>query len=196
MPEIPEIALTDGSLRIDEDVFAFDAVTSVAYVKHVTRASGAITNLRRRFEIESPGMHRLLDLDGARIKSEEKQTAWANLVAISQQAIEPRLRAKALERLRRGETVVIGRLALSRSAFAWRGPLRQREFPWSAHGRTIYAVGRIKVIAHTTRGSDKTVADLGTEVPNAVLLPKLMVACAKEFAAAQREPPHAASASA
>jgi hypothetical protein len=181
MPEIPEIALTDGSLRIDGDVFEFDAVTSVAYVKNIIRATQTTTHVRRRFEIELPGTRRLVDLDGARVKSEEKQTAWANLVAISQQAIEPRLREKALARLRRGETVAVGRLELRPGGFVWRGPLRQKEFAWSAHGRTIYAVGRIKVIVPGPRGNDKTVVDLGTDVPNAVLLPKLMVACAKEF---------------
>ncbi|MDQ6606178.1 MAG: hypothetical protein M3Z06_06470 [Actinomycetota bacterium] len=181
MPEIPEIALTDGCLRIDGDVFEFDAVTSVAYVKNIFRATQTTTHVRRRFEIELADSRRLVDLDGARVKAEEKQTAWANLVAISQQAIEPRLREKALARLRSGETVSVGRLELRRSGFAWRGPFRQKEFPWSAHGRTIYAVGRIKVIVSSPRRNDKTVVDLGTDVPNAVLLPKLMVACAKEF---------------
>jgi hypothetical protein len=181
MPEIPEIALTDGSLRIDGDVFEFDQVTSVAYVKNIIRATQTTTHVRRRFEIELPGARRLVDLDGARVKAEEKQTAWANLVAISQQAIEPRLREKALARLRSGETAAVGRLELRRSGFAWRGPLRQKEFPWSAHGRTIYAVGRIKVIVRGARGGEKTVVDIGTDVPNAVLLPKLMSACASEF---------------
>jgi hypothetical protein len=37
------------------------------------------------------------------------------------------------------------------------------------------------VIVPGPRGNDKTVVDLGTDVPNAVLLPKLMVTCAKEF---------------
>ncbi|MDQ6691615.1 MAG: hypothetical protein M3Z13_02500 [Candidatus Dormibacteraeota bacterium] len=181
MPEIPEIALTDGSLRIDGDVFEFDAVTSVSYVKNIIRATQTTTHVRRRFAIELPGERRQVDLDGARVKSEEKQTAWANLVAISQQAIEPRLREKALARLRAGETVTVGRLELRPGGFAWRGALRQKEFPWSAHGRTIYAVGRIKVIVPGPRGNDRTVVDLGTDVPNAVLLPKLMVACVKEF---------------
>ncbi len=187
MPEIPEIALSDGSLRIDGDIFEFDAVTSVSYVKNIIRATQTTTHVRRRFEIELPGTRRLVDLDGARVKSEEKQTAWANLVAISQQAIEPRLREKALTRLRSGETVAVGRLELRPSGFAWRGAVRQKSFPWSAHSRTSYAVGRIKVIVSGPRGNEKTVVDLGTDVPNAVLLPKLMFACAQEFGRAQAD---------
>jgi len=181
MPELPSIAVTERSLQIDDDLFGFDEVTSVGYVKYVTRASGAVTNVERRFELWTPDRRRSVNLDGARVEREERNDLWAQLVAVSQQAIEPRLRNEALNRIQRyGETVEVGKLALTRAGFAWKATLRQRQFTWPEHRRTIYENSRIKVIAHSG-GKDKTVAALGTEVPNAVLLPKLMSACGEAF---------------
>jgi hypothetical protein len=141
-----------------------------------------VTDVWRRFELEADGRRRAVKLDGAKVAAEQKQELWARLVAISQSAIEPRLRNEALEQLQRyGEPVAIGRITLSREGFAWRGPLRQKRYPWSEHHRTFFNTDRIRVLAQSPGESVRTVADIGTEIPNAVLLPRLMSVCVEAF---------------
>lgn len=184
MAALPEIYATGAALRIDGEEIAYDAVTHVAYVRQVRRASGAIIDVVRRFELGIDGGRRTVKLDGAKVDAEAKQELWARLVEISQRAIEPRLRDQALERVQRhGETVAVARLELDRAGFAVRGGLpRRRSFAWSEHGRTFFATDRIRVTVRADGKPERKLIDVPTEDPNAVLLPRLMAACAEALA--------------
>jgi hypothetical protein len=181
---LPPIYVTTSGLEINGESLAFDEIVTVGYVKKVMRASGVITDVMRRFEVRAPDGRRLaVKLDGARVLREEKNEAWARLVAASQEAIEPRLRNQALEQIQRyGESVAIGRLELSRAGFAWRTPLRAKQYTWSDYHRAFYANCRIHVLSTPKGKKDQKVGELDTEAANAVLLPQLMPACAEAFA--------------
>lgn len=184
MAELPVINITASGLEIDGGSIAFDEIVTVGYVKKVMRASAVITDVIRRFEVRAQDGRRLaVKLDGAKVLREEKNEAWAQLVAVSQHAIEPRLRNQALEQIQRyGEAVAIGRLELSRAGFAWHAPLRAKQYAWSDYHRAFYANCRIHVLATPKGKKDKKVGEIDTEAANAVLLPQLMPACAEAFA--------------
>jgi hypothetical protein len=180
---IPEIELGDGTLRIGADVFTFAAVTSVAYMRLVTVGTATVTNLTRRFKLEQPGTKIEVNLDGAKVQAEERQELWERLVDIAQREIEPRLRAEAMELLRAGNAIEIERLQISRDGFRWRGRLGAKAFAWSEFHGTSLRRALIKIETRTPKGTSKTIGDLGTETPNAVLIPELMASCAREFGA-------------
>jgi hypothetical protein len=179
--DIPTIELTETTLRIGVDEFTLEAVTSVSYLRLVTSASGAVTNLTRRFRIEQPGRTVELKLDGAQVQAEEKQAAWEHLVAISQRQIEPRLYEQAMMALRAGETVRIDKLELSREGFVWRGILRQKRYTWPEFAATSVSRGLIRITVRNPKGQEKAAGDLATESPNAVLVPRLMATSSLEF---------------
>lgn len=184
MAQLPQIAITASSVQIDQDEFRFAEVTSVGYLRVTTRASGVITNLVRRFEIDASGRRHRLNLDGVKVLATEREQIWRRLVGVCQEAIEPRLRSEALELLRAGgDTFSVGRLELDAAGFSWRGALRPKRFGWPEHRRTYFRSGQIKIVVGQAdgRGREKTAIVLGTEVLNAVLLPKLMIACAGAF---------------
>jgi hypothetical protein len=157
-------------------------VLAVAYIKKVMRASGAITDVLRRFELRGAKTRVAVKLDGAKVLRDEKEEAWRRLVAASQELVEPRLRTQGLERLRRhGEPIGVGRLELTRDGFSHRVPLRSKQFEWSDYGRAFYVNSRIRVLATPAGGKERKVADIDTDVPNAVLLPRLMEECAAAF---------------
>jgi hypothetical protein len=183
MADLPEIELTLTGLTVGGDSIAFDEVVAVGYIKKVMRASGVITDVLRRFELHGPDDRKLaVKLDGAKVLREEKNELWAQLVAASQQAIEPRLRNRALERIRRyDDTVAVGRLELSRAGITKRAPLRAKHYGWLDFDRAFYANCRIIVLAQPRGGKEQRIGRLDTDVANAVLLPKLMPACAQVF---------------
>ena len=183
MADIPEIELGEGTLRIGDDVFTFAEVTSVAYMRLVTVGTATVTNLTRRFKLEQPGKKIEVKLDGAKVQAEERQGLWEQLVDIAKREIEPRLRAEALEWLRDGKVIEVERLQLSRDGFRWRGRLGVKEFAWSDFAGTSLRRALVKIEARTPKGATKTIGDLGTETPNAVLIPELMASCAREFGA-------------
>jgi hypothetical protein len=184
MAGLPEIEIAPSALSVDGDAIGFDEVTGVGYVKKVMRASGVITDVFRRFFVEGGDGRRIaVKLDGARVLRDEKNDLWAQLVGASQEAIEPRLRNQALDRIQRyGESVPIGRLELSRAGFAWRVPLRGKQYGWADFNRAFYVSCQIRVLTHPKGAKEQRVGSIDTDVVNAVLLPQLMPACAAAFA--------------
>jgi hypothetical protein len=154
------------------------------------RATGVITDVLRRFEVTRADGHRLpVKLDGAKVQRDEKNELWGRLVATSQQSIEPRLRNRALERIQRfDEAVTIGRLELRRDGFTWRAPLRAKRYAWSDFERAFYANCQIRLLAQPKGGKEQAVGHIDTDVANAVLLPRLMPACAQAFASGALSP--------
>jgi len=183
MADLPAIDITATGIDVDGESLAFDEIVAVGYIKKVMRASGVITDVLRRFELRAEDGRRIaVKLDGAKVLRDEKNEAWSRLVAASQEAIEPRLRNRALERIQRyGEPVSIGRLELDRPGFTWRGALRSKRYAWSDFERAFYANCRIHVVS-TASGKQQNVGEIDTDTANAVLLPKLMAACAETFA--------------
>jgi hypothetical protein len=184
MADLPEIELTLTGLSINGDGIAFDEVASVGYIKKVMRATGVITDVIRRFEVRGTDGRRIVakGLDGAQVLRDEKNDLWAQLVASSQQAIEPRLRNRALERIQRyDEAVTIGRIELRRDGFAWRTPLRAKRYGWPDFHRAFYANCQIVVLAKPKGDKEQRIGTIATDVANAVLLPQLMPACAQAF---------------
>ena len=184
MADLPEIELTLTGLSIGGDSIAFDEVASVGYIKKVMRATGVITDVLRRFEVtRADGRKLAVKLDGAKVLRDEKNDLWGQLVASSQQSIEPRLRNRALERIQRyDEAVTIGRLELRRDGFTWRLPLRPKRYAWGDFERAFYANCQIRVLARPKGGKEQLIGRMDTDVGNAVLLPQLMPACAQAFA--------------
>jgi hypothetical protein len=183
MADLPEIELTLTGVTVAGDSIAFDEVVAVGYIKKVMRASGVITDVLRRFELRGPDDRKLaVKLDGAKVLRQEKNDLWGQLVAASQQAIEPRLRNQALERIQRyDEPVAIGRLDLRRDGFTWRAPLRAKQYGWADFDRAFYANCQIRVLAQPKGGKEQRIGSLDTNVANAVLLPRLMPACVEAF---------------
>ena len=184
MAELPEIEVTLTGLSIGGDSIAFDEVASVGYIKKVMRATGVVTDVLRRFEVtRGDGRKLAVKLDGAKVLRDEKNELWARLVATSQQAIEPRLRNRALERIQRyGDAVTIGRLELRRDGFTWRTLLKPKRYAWGDFDRAFYANCQIRVLGEPKGGREQLIGRIATDVGNAVLLPQLMPACAQAFA--------------
>jgi hypothetical protein len=184
MAELPEIDVTETGLTLDGATLAFDEVETVAYLRKPVNGSGALIDVLRRFELVGAGGRISAKLDGARVEVEEKEALWRQLVAVSQEWIEPRLRRLAMERIQgHGETVSISKLELSPEGFAWRSGLRVKRYAWSEYQEAFYAYRRIRVMA-TPRGKrQRQVCVLLTDVPNAVLLPRLMTDAAAAFTA-------------
>jgi hypothetical protein len=178
---VPDIELTERSVRIDGDEFGYDEVTGVSYYKHVVGANFSIAQATRRFDLHAGERRVSLKLDGVGRDRIVLQERWALLVAVSQQVIEPRLRDRALARLRDGETVTINRLSLNASGFSWQGRLRASEHRWSEFVRTRFKRGYISVFANDDGGRERMLGEFSTDATDAVLVPKLMIACAAEF---------------
>jgi hypothetical protein len=183
MADLPEIAVTETGLTIDGDTLAFDEVETVGYLRKPVNGSAALVDVLRRFELVGAGRRIGTKLDGAKVLAEEKEALWRQLVAVSQEWIEPRLRVQALQRMQRHrETVSVSKLELSSEGFAWRSPLRAKQYAWSEYQEAYYVSRRIRVMATPDGKKERKVCDLHTDVPNAVLLPRLMSDAAAAFA--------------
>jgi hypothetical protein len=184
MADLPELLVTETGLTLGPETIAFDEVDTVGYLRKPVNGSGALLDVVRRFELGGGGHAVSAKLDGAKVLAEEKEMLWRQLVAVSQQWIEPRLRDQALEQLRAGDTPLrFGRLELSRDGFAWHGTLKKaKRFPWSEFGEAFYASSRIRILATPIGDKLRKLGDLHTDVPNSVLLPQLMIDAAAEFA--------------
>lgn len=179
---LPDIVIAEDRLSVDGRSIAFDAVESVARVTRVMRASGVITDVIRRFELADASGRVIVKLDGAKVMREEKQALFAQLTAVSEARIEPGLLHRTLHRLA-AEPLAVDRLLLSRDGFSWRGALRRRSHGWPEFSRAIEINDRIRVLVTPDgAGEERLLADIGAEAPNAVLLPRLMAACAARFA--------------
>ncbi len=145
------------------------------------RASGVITDIIRRFELADEAGRVTVKLDGAKVQREEKQELFARLVAMSEADIEPDLVHRTLDRIAT-EPLAVDRLLLSRDGFSWRGPLRRRAHGWPEFSRAVEFRDRIRVLLRPAgEGQERTLADIGAEAPNAVLLPRLMALCARRY---------------
>jgi hypothetical protein len=185
MDDLPELLVTESGLTLGSDTIAFDEVDTVGYLRKPVNGSGALLDIVRRFELIGGGRTVSAKLDGAKVLVEQKEMLWRQLVAVSQEWVEPRLRDQALERLLRGGAAPLrfGRLELSRDGFAWYGTLKKvKRYPWSEFGEAYYGSSRIRILATPKGNKLRKLGDLHTDVPNSVLLPRLMTDAAAALA--------------
>ncbi|XVS61017.1 hypothetical protein ACQPYE_22195 [Actinosynnema sp. CA-299493] len=95
--------------------------------------------------------------------------AWAFLVSLSQRHLEPRLVARLVDRIRRGETVDIGGLSVSRGGIDLPGGA----LPWSAISDVRIADNRVSI--HRA-GTSEPAARAALASANAVLVPGVIAA--------------------
>ncbi len=97
---------------------------------------------------------------------------WTFLVNLAQQCLEPRLRARLVDRVRRGETVLVGgALRVSRHGIGCLKPALS--LPWHSYGGATVSDGAVWI--HQA-GAGKPVVAVPLSNPNAGLIPALLVA--------------------
>ncbi len=174
----------DGTgIAWDDVELAYGQMTSVAYSTQMRTVNLVQRQVRRHLSITSTDseleIHLARQPVGPRAELPQ-QTAFAAMVASLHEMVEPRLRAEYLRAIAAGDTVVLGPISMNHIGMTHESDPLCAPRGWDQLPLALLEADHV-LVQSAVAGVNESPWKLNTMIPNAVLLPELLVEAAEAF---------------
>lgn len=172
------LILDEHAVYWDHHVVPYDQITALAYLTGITKIGAGQGIHTYELWLHTPQREHHVLFSGGR----GLDNVFETVLTVLGRRVAPRLCAELHARIAAGETVEIGPVALSRIGIRRTGALvRDREVPWSAYAATNFDAGLARVWISDEKRGQALFRSMSMKIPNSVLLPLLLPACAESF---------------
>lgn len=167
----------------DGQEVAYDQITSVAYSTSVHTMNFVQRRIMRHLSIRSTSVQLEIQLArhpfGPRAEHPQ-QSAYAAMIASLHEIVEPRLRSEYLRSIAAGDTVVIGAISMNHVGMTHESDPDGPPRTWSQLPLALLEADHV-LVESAVAGVNEGPWKVNTMIPNAVLLPELLVEAADAF---------------